>query len=101
MLAEFRRQKYLRNLQNCVLIGAGWFIQSDPKPTRPFFQIGWVFGIDPDPRFADKFMGLAVSAGLTRSIGSRFFIRPELRWKMIGPGPMMLTMPVVGGGFSF
>jgi len=85
------------------LIGAGWFIQSDPKPTRPFFQIGWVFAAETDARFvsADKFMGLAASAGLTRSIGSRFFIRPELRWKMIAPGPIMLTMPVVGGGFSF
>jgi hypothetical protein len=85
------------------LIGAGWFIQSEPKPTRPFFQIGWVFAIEPDARFvsANKFMGLAASAGLTRSLGSRFFIRPELRWKMIGPGPIMLTMPVVSAGFSF
>ena len=85
------------------LIGAGWLIQGDPKPTRPFFQFGWVFGIEPEssPRVADKFMGLAASAGFTGSIGSRFFIRPELRWKMIGPGPMMFVMPVVGTGFSF
>src|SRR5262245_38629590 len=51
------------------LIGAGWLIQADPKPTRPFFQIGWVFGAEPNAGFvsADKFMGLAASAGLTRS----------------------------------
>jgi hypothetical protein len=85
------------------LLGVGWLIQSAPKRTRPFFQIGWVLGIESagPSGSRDKFQGLAAAAGFTQNIGSRFLIRPELRWKLIGPGPIMLTIPALSAGYRF
>jgi hypothetical protein len=81
------------------LVGAGWFIQSRPKAIRPFFQLGWMLGVERNS--TQGFQGLAVSAGVTRDVGGRIFIRPEVRWKLIGPGPIMLITPMIGAGYRF
>jgi hypothetical protein len=63
------------------LVGAGWFIQTQMKPIRPFFQVGWVGGVETVAyRRNPKFQGLGASAGFTRTVGSRLFIRPEVRF---------------------
>ena len=91
---------------NLHMIGFGWLIQSRRPTVRPFFQFGWTFGIarshfegllpsprpGEPPRFVsvtdtDKFQGLSLSAGVTFPMQGRFFLRPEFRWRMIGPGP--------------
>jgi hypothetical protein len=109
---------------NLHMIGVGWLIQFRSGQTRPFVQVGWTFGIERshfeglvkiqpgvpvpgnEPVFmsittTDKFQGLAVSSGITRTVGKDFFIRPELRWRLIGPGPIMLTVPAVTLGYRF
>jgi hypothetical protein len=105
---------------NLHMMGVGWLIQAEPQKIRPFFQAGWTFGIersyiqqvvpgpgpnDPPIVFSrtatDKFQGLALSTGLTISTGARLFVRPEFRWRLIGPGPMMIAMPAVTLGYRF
>jgi hypothetical protein len=65
-------------------------------------QVGRVFGYEPvrgNP--AVWFQGLALSTGVTAAVNERFFVRPEVRWRLIGPGPIMLTTPVVSAGYRF
>ena len=102
------------------MIGVGWLIQAKPRKSRPFFQVGWVWAFErhrvrgtfpgrlPDdpPVFVDRsitetLQGLALGAGVTLDVGNRFFIRPELRWRGLGPGPMMMFLPAVSVGVRF
>ncbi|PYS54373.1 MAG: hypothetical protein DMG13_08425 [Acidobacteria bacterium] len=105
---------------NLHMIGFGWLIQAHRPSIRPFFQLGWTFGIqrshfegtvpgrlpgDP-PQFinvtdTDKFQGLALSAGVTFPLQKRFFLRPEFRWRVIGPRPMMFSLPSLSAGWRF
>jgi hypothetical protein len=100
------------------LIGAGWLIQGEQKDLRPFVQIGLAWGFeryhwqgtfpgrlpgDPpvyvDRDFTERFHGPALSAGFTVGIRRRMFLRPEVGWKFIAPGPMMLFFPAVSFGW--
>jgi hypothetical protein len=109
---------------NLHMLGVGWLIQRRSGTTRPFFQVGWALGIErshfegfvptasgvPVPMHpivfvsrtnTNTFQGLALSGGITKSLGKGFFVRPEVRWRLIGPGPIMLTVPTVTLGRSF
>jgi hypothetical protein len=86
---------------NLHMVGVGWLIQAEPQKIRPFFQAGWTFGIERFSGATDKFQGLALSTGLTISTGTRLFVRPEFRWRLIGPGPMMMAAPAVALGYRF
>ena len=95
------------------LFTAGWMIQSDRRRVQPFFLVGWTLGVQnstrdlgptspPVPRHSrNGVMGLALSGGA--SLGSRgpFFVRPELRWKLLGAGPISILQPGLSAGWRF
>ena len=103
---------------NLHVIGVGWLIQKRATKLRPFFQWGILGGVQrqrfsgtigrPDfaplsveRTFTNAFTGVALSTGFTADVRKQFFIRPEVRWKIIGPGPFMVTVPTVSAGYRF
>jgi len=99
------------------MIGAGWLIQGS-KNMRPFFQFGWTWGFERyhvqgtfpgrlpgdlpiyvNRNFTEILHGPALSAGFTIPFRREMFVRPELRWKFITPGPMMMLLPAVSFGW--
>jgi hypothetical protein len=99
---ETFRRNYPNARQRFHLVSAGWLIQTDPRRVRPFFFLGWTLGVQTsEGRQNQGFQGLATAAGLTVSPSGKFFIRPELRWKLLGPGPMSLIEPGAAVGWQF
>jgi hypothetical protein len=99
---EFFHRNFTNEKESIHLIGAGWLVQRRSGRVRPFYQVGWTFGVQTSDRHARSgLMGLALSAGLKANVTDRLFLSPELRWKLLGPGPMMLVEPGVTLGWQF
>ncbi len=47
------------------------------------------------------YYGLAFGAGASVTLSGRFFLRPEIQLKMLGPGPFIIVLPALGAGFRF
>ena len=104
---------------NLHFIGVGWLIQKHTTKVRPFFQWGVLAGfqrqrftgtIGRPPNFPPVFVdrtftnalgGVALSTGFSVDFRGQFFIRPELRWRVVGPGPFMVTTPAISLGYRF
>src|SRR5688572_13180450 len=73
---EFFRRNFSTARQSVHLIGAGWLVQRRSGRVRPFYQVGWTFGVETSDRNRNSrngFMGIALSAGLKANVTDRLF----------------------------
>jgi hypothetical protein len=79
-----------------------WFIQGERerKRFRPFFQLGATYGATVS---ADNFelFGVSLGTGFTGTIGDGVFVRPELRFKVLGRSATVLLQPALSIGWQF
>jgi hypothetical protein len=100
---EIDYERIDRRLAVLHAVSGGWLIRGTPKTVRPFFQFGaTVARQNPGTLVAARTLfGPSLAGGVAGSIGEHVVIRPELRWKFLLPGPMMLVQPSVGIGWRF
>jgi len=80
-----------------------WFIQSERerKRFRPFFQLGATYGATVSPPDDFKLFGVSLGTGFTNVIRDGLFVRPELRFKVLGRSATVLLQPAFSIGWQF
>ena len=98
---EHFRRSYPGDAQRFHAVAAGWRFQMRRPAVRPFVEVGWVVASQQSGREDEAFHGPGAAAGLTVRLRAGLFVRPQVRLKILGPGPLVTTQGGVAVGWQF